>query len=35
LPPQAQPILNYASTIFSRPAFRASLSETEREMRLA
>jgi len=35
LPPQAQPILKYASTIFSRPTFRASLSETEREMRLA
>jgi RNA polymerase-associated protein len=35
LPPQAQPILKYASAIFSRPAFRASLSETEREMRLA
>jgi RNA polymerase-associated protein len=35
LPPQAQPILKYASQIFSRPAFRASLSETEREMRLA
>jgi RNA polymerase-associated protein len=35
LPPQAQAILKYASTIFSRPAFRASLSENEREMRLA
>jgi RNA polymerase-associated protein len=35
LPPQAQPILKYAGTIFSRPAFRASLSENEREMRLA
>jgi stringent starvation protein A len=35
LPPQAQPILKYAGTIFSRPAFRASLSEHEREMRLA
>ena len=35
LPSQAQPILKYASTIFSRPAFRASLSENEREMRLA
>ena len=35
LPPQAQPILKYANTIFSRPAFRASLSETEREVRLA
>src|SRR3954449_3881860 len=35
LPPQAQPILKYAGVIFSRPAFRASLSESEREMRLA
>jgi RNA polymerase-associated protein len=35
LPPQAQPIVKYASTIFSRPAFRASLSENEREMRLS
>ena len=35
LPPPAQPILKYAGTIFSRPAFRASLSENEREMRLA
>jgi RNA polymerase-associated protein len=35
LPPQAQPILKYANNIFSRPAFRASLSENEREMRLA
>jgi RNA polymerase-associated protein len=35
LPTQAQPILKYASTIFSRPAFRHSLSESEREMRLA
>jgi len=35
LPTQAQPILKYAGTIFSRPAFRASLSENEREMRLA
>jgi RNA polymerase-associated protein len=35
LPPQAQPILKYAGSIFSRPAFRASLSENEREMRLA
>ena len=34
LPPQAQPIIKYASTIFARPAFRASLSENEREMRL-
>lgn len=35
LPPQAQPIAKYATSIFARPAFRASLSETEREMRLA
>src|SRR3954469_16181818 len=35
LPPQAQSILKYASTIFSRSAFRSSLSESEREMRLA
>src|SRR5216110_1184129 len=35
LPPQAQPILKYASALFSRPAFRSSLSESEREMRLA
>ncbi len=35
LPPQAHPILKYAIQIFSRPAFRASLSATEREMRLA
>ncbi len=35
LPPQAQPILKYASLVFSRPAFRASLSEVERERRRA
>jgi RNA polymerase-associated protein len=35
LPAQAQPILKYANTIFSRPAFRTSLSEYEREMRIA
>lgn len=35
LPPQAQPILKYCSAIFARPAFRASLSTHEREMRLA
>ena len=34
LPPQAQPIIKYASLIFSRPAFRESLSDTEQEMRL-
>jgi RNA polymerase-associated protein len=33
LPPKAQPILKYASQIFSRPAFRESLSDREREMR--
>ena len=35
LPAQAQPIVKYASLIFSRPGFRDSLSEVEREMRLA
>jgi len=35
LPSQAQPILTYASLVFSRPAFRASLSEVERERRRA
>ncbi len=34
LPPQAQPIIKYASLIFSRPAFRESLSDAEQEMRL-
>ena len=34
LPPQAQPIIKYASLIFSRPAFREGLSEKEQEMRL-
>ena len=34
LPAQAQPILKYASLVFSRPAFRDSLSELEQEMRL-
>jgi stringent starvation protein A len=33
LPPKAQPIVKYASQIFSRPAFRDSLSDVEREMR--
>jgi stringent starvation protein A len=33
LPPKAQPILRYASQIFSRAAFRESLSDAEREMR--
>src|SRR6202790_4451384 len=31
LPPQAQPIIKYASLIFSRPAFREALSEEEQE----
>jgi len=34
LPPQAQPIIKYASLIFSRSAFREGLSEKEQEMRL-
>jgi RNA polymerase-associated protein len=34
LPPQAQPIIKYAGLIFSRPAFRESLSDAEQEMRL-
>ena len=34
MPVQAQPILKYASLVFSRPAFRDSLSELEQEMRL-
>lgn len=34
LPPQAQPILKYASLVFSRPAFRDSLSDMEQELRL-
>ena len=33
-PPQAQPIVKYASLLFSRPAFRESLSDAEQEMRL-
>ena len=33
LPAQAQPILKYAATVFSRPAFRSSLSEVEQELR--
>jgi RNA polymerase-associated protein len=35
LPPEAQPIAQYAARIFARPAFRRSLSETEIEMRPA
>lgn len=34
LPAQAQPITRYANLVFSRPAFRHSLSEAEQEMRL-
>jgi len=33
LPPKAQPIVRYATQIFSRAAFRESLSDAEREMR--
>lgn len=33
LPPQAAPIVKYMNTVFSRPAFRASLTEAERSMR--
>jgi RNA polymerase-associated protein len=32
LPPQAQPLLKYAQTIFARPSFRNSLSDVELEM---
>lgn len=35
LPKEAQPILKYASVVFARPGFRDSLSEAERDMRLA
>jgi RNA polymerase-associated protein len=35
LPPQAQPIIKYAAQVFARPGFRDSLSDAEREMRLA
>jgi stringent starvation protein A len=35
MPAQGQSILKYASLVFARPAFRESLSEAEREMRLA
>ena len=34
LPKEAQPLLKYANLLFSRPAFRLSLSDEEREMRL-
>lgn len=33
LPPQAQPVLNYAERIFQREAFQNSLTDTERMMR--
>lgn len=32
LPPQLKPLLRYAERIFSRPSFRASLSEAEQEL---
>ena len=35
IPKEAQALIKYAKLVFSRPAFRASLSEQEREMRLA
>jgi RNA polymerase-associated protein len=35
LPPQAQPILRYAGAVFSRVAFRESLSPAEHEMRFS
>jgi RNA polymerase-associated protein len=35
IPKEAVSLLKYAKLVFSRPAFRASLSEQEREMRLA
>ena len=34
LPPQAQPLIKYAGLIFSRPAFRDSLSDVEQDMRI-
>jgi RNA polymerase-associated protein len=34
LPSQAQPVVRYANLVFSRAAFRQSLSEVEQEMRL-
>jgi stringent starvation protein A len=34
LPPPAQSIVKYASLVFSRPAFRDSLSDIEQEMRI-
>ncbi len=35
LPKEATPLLKYANLLFSRPAFRLSLSAQEREMRVA
>jgi RNA polymerase-associated protein len=35
LPKESAPLLKYANLLFSRPAFRMSLSPQEREMRLA
>jgi stringent starvation protein A len=35
LPKEATPLLKYANLLFSRPAFRMSLSAQEREMRVA
>ena len=35
LPPQAQALARYASSMFARPAFRASLSDVELQMRTA
>ena len=35
LPKEATPLLKYANLLFSRPAFRLSLSAQEREMRIA
>ncbi len=35
LPREAAPLLKYAGLVFSRPGFRASLSELEMEMRIA
>jgi RNA polymerase-associated protein len=32
LPPQAQPLIKYASTMFARPSFRNSLSDAELQM---
>ena len=33
LPPQVQPLARYASTVFARPSFRASISDAELAMR--